>query len=509
VQLRSPIDAMTKETLLIVEDDPGLCRQYRWAFPGRTVVTAHTRSDAIEAAQRDRPQVAIVDLGLPPDPDGISEGLATLATLVGEQPRLKAIVATGHSGRDSAVLAVTRGAHDFFEKPVDINILRIIVDRAFRLHEIETENEQLRQIGGDNALKRVITTSDAMFQVCRDIQKLAATDVPILLLGESGTGKDVLARSLHELSDRADGPFIAINCGAIPENLLESELFGHERGAFTGAVRQSVGRIEIAQGGTLFLDEIGDLPMSLQVKLLRFLQEHVIERVGGRLPIPVDVRVVSATNQDLTQLIESGRFRLDLFYRLNIVSVTIPPLRDRAGDPVLLARYFLGRFGREAGRAQMSLSDAAIAALDAHDWPGNVRELENRVRRASIMAGGSAITPEDLGLRETQTPALDLRMARQNAERDVIQQALSQSGGSISKAARILNVQRPTLYALINGLGIDKARFAMSSDDAASPVAIVADDGKAKKSSHDLISSPNMPTDPGPASVRRGDHEGN
>ena len=445
----------TERTLLVVEDDTGLARQYRWSFPQLRVVTARNRNEAIDSARRNQPQVAIVDLGLPPDPDGISEGLATVVGLSEAAPGIKAIVATGHGGRESAMLAVTRGAHDFFEKPIDIEVLRVIVERAFRLHAIEEENRQLQQTTGAGALRRVVTNAESMMQVCRDIERLAATDVPLLLLGESGTGKDVLARSLHEVSPRSGGPFVAINCGAIPENLLESELFGHERGAFTGAVKQSIGRIETAQGGTLFLDEIGDLPMPLQVKLLRFLQDHVIERIGGRRSIPVDARIVSATNRNLDELIESGQFRLDLFYRLNIMSLTVPPLRERPGDPILLAQFFLRRFANDEGLVRPGLSESAIAALSAHSWPGNVRELENRVRRAVIMARGAAITAHDLGLDEAPAPVPDLRLARQTAEREAVQRALALADGSMSEAARILGVRRPTLYSLMETLGID------------------------------------------------------
>ena len=458
---------MTDGTLLVVEDDAGLARQYRWSFPKLRVVTARNRSEAIEAARRSAPQVAIVDLGLPPDPDGITEGLATLVALEEAAPGVKAIVATGHGARETAMLAVTRGAHDFFEKPVDIEVLRIIVERAFRLHAIEAENRQLQQVTGGGALRRIVTNAESMIRVCQDTERLAATDVPVLLLGESGTGKDVLARSLHELSPRSGGPFVAINCGAIPEALLESELFGHERGAFTGAVKQSVGRIETAQGGTLFLDEIGDLPMSLQVKLLRFLQDHVIERIGGRRSIPVDVRVISATNRDLDELIETGRFRLDLFYRLNIVSVTVPPLRERPGDPLLLAQFFLRRFASEQGVPRPGLAESAVAALSAHPWPGNVRELENRVRRAVIMARNTTITADDLGLAEAPAPVADLRMARQSAEREAVQRALALAGGSMSEAARILGIRRPTLYSLMETLGMDATASSPDDDDAA------------------------------------------
>lgn len=444
--------------LLIVEDDPGLCRQYRWAFPGRTVVIAGNRVEAIEQARRTQPQVAIIDLGLPPDPDGISEGLAILDALFRENQTIKVIVATGNGKHENALLATARGAHDFFEKPVDIEILRVIVDRAFRLSALEQENRRLSAIGSPSPLPRVITGSESMLKICRTIEKLAPATAPVLLLGESGTGKEILAQSLHELGPRAKAPFIAINCGAIPEPLLESELFGHEKGAFTGAIKQTPGRIELAQGGTLFLDEIGDLPLGLQVKLLRFLQESVIERVGGRRTIAVDARIISATHQNLDALVAAGRFRLDLLFRLNIVSVPIPPLRERGGDAVLLGRFFLNRFAQEQNRVGLSFAESALAALMQHPWPGNVRELENRVRRAAIMADRQQIEAKDLDLAEmAPLPISDLRAARRGAERDAIQLALARADGSITVAARLLGVSRPTLYGMIDSLGMAEA----------------------------------------------------
>jgi two-component system NtrC family response regulator len=456
---------MDDGAILIVEDDPGLCRQYRWAFPGRTVLTASARNEAIAVVERQRPPVAVIDLGLPPDPDGVSEGMAVLDALLNIAPEMKIIVATGHSGKDNALRAIGRGAHDFYEKPVDIDVLRLIVERSFRLYSLEAENRRLAATTTASPIKRIITASESMLRVCRDIEKLAATNVPVLLLGDSGTGKEALARALHELGPRAPGPFVAINCGAIPENLLESELFGHEKGAFTGAVKQSIGRIETAQNGTLFLDEIGDLPHPLQVKLLRFLQEQVIERVGGRRPIPVDVRIVSATNQSLEGLVETGQFRADLFYRLNIVPVRIPPLRERAGDAILLARYFLVRFSRELGRNLIGFTDEALAALAVHPWPGNVRELENRVRRAAIMTEGRMVDAADLELASRALPELDLRSARQRAEREVVQLALARAHGSMAGAARMLGISRPTLYGLLDSLGIEGSPKSDAGDE--------------------------------------------
>ena len=442
--------------LLIVEDDVGLCGQYRWAFDGWRTIFAADRAQAAAAAARDAPQVAIVDLGLPPDPDGVSEGFATVAELLSRAPQMKVIVATSHGDRVHALRAVALGAYDFCEKSGEIDLLQGVVARARRLAELEEENRRLASVVPTTSIRRIVTQSDAMLKVCRDVERLAPTGVTVLLAGESGTGKEALAQALHELGPRAPGPFVAINCGAIPENLLESELFGHERGAVSGAVGRSIGKIESAQKGTLFLDEIGDLPLPLQVKLLRFLQEQVIERVGGRTSISVDVRVVSATNMTLERLVAEGRFRSDLFYRLNPVTVRIPPLRGRPGDPLLLARYFLGRFNTEFGRSIRGLSDAATISLETHSWPGNVRELENRMKRAVIMADGRLIEPADLELAPDQASAsLDLRLARAQAERDVLTRALARSDGKLAQAARLLGVSRPTLYDLLetHGLG--------------------------------------------------------
>jgi two-component system NtrC family response regulator len=447
---------MSKPRLLIVEDDEGLAGQYRWSFPGCEVQTVATRALALAAAQKERPAAAIVDLGLPPDPDGVSEGFATLEALLKLIPDLKVIVATSHGDRMHALRAIGAGAYDFCEKPTDIALLRTIVERALRLHELEDENRRLAEVQGPSPIKRLITASDAMLKVCRTVERLAGTNVTVLLLGESGTGKEALARALHELGPRAKQPFVAINCGAIPENLLESELFGYERGAFTGAVKQTIGKIEAANKGTLFLDEIGDLPHPLQVKLLRFLQEQVIERIGGRSTIPVDVRVVSATNMQLEEQIAEGRFRNDLFYRLNSVTVRIPPLRERPGDAMLLARYFLSRFNREFSRNLRGFSEEAISAISVHGWPGNVRELENRMKRAVVMADGKLVEAVDLELAPGAGDAedLDLRSARLRAEREVLQKALARSNGTLAAAAKLLGVSRPTLYTLLEAHGL-------------------------------------------------------
>jgi two-component system NtrC family response regulator len=448
--------------LLIVEDDPGLSSQYRWAFQGSAVLLAPNREAAVGLLTRDKPSVVIMDLGLPPDPDGVTEGFATLAQILRLAPATKVIVATSHGDRAHALRAIAAGAYDFCEKPVEIELLRGIVARAHRLAELEQENRRLADAMPVSPIRRIITASDVMLKVCRDIERLAATDVTVLLAGESGTGKEALALALHEMGPRARGPFVAINCGAIPENLLESELFGYERGAFTGAVARSVGKIEQAQKGTLFLDEIGDMPLPLQVKLLRFLQEQVIERIGGRGTIAVDVRVVSATNQGLDRLVAEGRFRSDLFYRLNPVTVRIPPLRERPGDALLLARWFMGRFNREFGRSLRGFSEAAALAIDAHNWPGNVRELENRVKRGVVMAEGTLIHAADLEFEADAAPGLplDLRMARLRAEREVLGQALARGGGKMSQVARLLGVSRPTLYDLLETHGLQPPALA-------------------------------------------------
>ena len=463
---------MTAPTLLIVEDDEGLCSQYRWAFPNYAVLTANTRAEALESLHKSRPAVVVTDLGLPPDPDGVTEGFAVLDGVLRAAPEVKVIVATGNGDRAHALRAVASGAYDFYEKPIDIEVLRAIVDRAFRIHQLESENRRLAEAPGPSPIARIITDAEPMLRICRSVERLAGANVPVLLLGESGTGKEALARALHDLGPRAKQPFIAINCGAIPENLLESELFGHERGAFTGAVKQTIGKIESADRGTLFLDEIGDLPHPLQVKLLRFLQDQVIERIGGRKSIQVDVRIVSATNMTLESQITAGRFREDLFYRLNSVSLRIPPLRERPGDPLLLARFFLHRFNREFGRNLRGLTNEATAAIVRHPWPGNVRELENRMKRAVVMTDGALVDAEDLELllRAEDAPLnLDLRTARLRAEREVLQVAIAQSNGTLSQAARLLGISRPTLYALLETHGMAGAADAEPKNDVLEP----------------------------------------
>ena len=472
---------MTKPRLLIVEDDEGLCSQYRWAFPACELAIAHNRAQALAAAQKDRPPVAIVDLGLPPDQDGVSEGFATLEALQRQAPDTKVIVATSHGDRMHALRAIGGGAYDFCEKPMDIALLRTIVERALRVHELEEENRRLAEAPTPSPIKQLVTASEAMLKVCRTIEKLATTNVSVLLLGESGTGKEALARALHEMGPRAKQPFVAINCGAIPENLLESELFGYERGAFTGAVKQTIGKIEAASKGTLFLDEIGDLPHPLQVKLLRFLQEQVVERIGGRQVIPVDVRIVSATNTAIEEQVAEGRFRNDLFYRLNSVTVRIPPLRERGGDVMLLARYFLARFNREFARNIRGFTEEAVAAISSHPWPGNVRELENRMKRAVVMTETRLIDAADLELAASGEAVidLDLRAARLRAERDVLEKALTRSNGTLAAAAKLLGISRPTLYALMEAHGLAPSAVSGldpgNDSELAQPGAVVAE----------------------------------
>jgi len=452
----------TKPKLLVVEDDEGLCSQYRWAFPSCDVLLAHARPQAITLVKRETPAVAIMDLGLPPDPNGVSEGLVALQDVLRIAPQTKVIIVTGNGQRKNALQAIATGAYDFCEKPVEAAVLRTIVDRAFNLRRLEDE---IRRGAGNpthSSVGRIITNNPSMLKVCRDVEKIAAAHVPVLLLGESGTGKEVLARAVHDLGPRGKYPFVTINCGAIPENLLETELFGHERGAFTGAVKQTIGKIETAHRGTLFLDEIGDLPYPLQVKLLRFLQDQVVERVGGRQKIQVDVRIVSATNADLEGKISHGVFRNDLFYRMNAVTIRIPPLRDRGADISLLANFFLTRFNQEFGRGIRGFTEPAARALNAHAWPGNVRELENRLKRAVVMADRPMLDVMDLELAPPSDPVpdLDLRAARLRAEHEVIQLALARSNSNLSAAARLLGVSRPTLYGLmdIHGLVTESSR---------------------------------------------------
>ena len=449
-----------KPKLLVVEDDAGLQRQLKWSYEDQEVILAGDREAALEALRTHQPAVVTLDLGLPPDPDGVSEGFATLEIILATRPNTKVIVASGHGARESARRAIAMGAFDFYHKPVDIDELGLIVRRAYHVAELEAENRRLAEAGntGDRVLGGIVTAAPEMIKVARMVERVATANVSVMLLGASGTGKELLAKGLHNASARAGEAFVTINCAAIPENLLESELFGYEKGAFTGAVKTQPGKIEMAQGGTLFLDEVGDIPLPLQVKLLRFLQERVIERVGGRKTIPVDVRIVCATHQDLDAMIAEGRFREDLFYRLAEIVVRIPGLKERPGDAVLLAQYFLTRFARENGRDFKGLTPDAIAAISDWPWPGNVRELENRMKRAVIMAEGSRLTAADLDLvNSSDEAALTLKVARENADRQAIRRAMLRADGNVSTAAKFLGVSRPTLYDLLKQYGLENA----------------------------------------------------
>ena len=445
------MDVITRK-LLVIEDDPGLQTQLRWCFENFDVFIAGERETALNALLQHQPPVITLDLGLPPDAEGTSEGFALLGDILLKAPHAKIIVVTGNNDREHATRSVAMGAYDFFYKPIDADMLELIVNRAYRVYELEEENRRLSTQHAESPLEGVITGSDSMLQACRTVEKVAPTDTSVLILGESGTGKELLARSLHGLSSYHDHRFVAINCAAIPENLLESELFGYEKGAFTGAAKQTPGKIETAAGGTLFLDEIGDMPPSLQAKLLRFLQERVIERVGGRKEIPVDVRVICATHKDLHELIRTNLFREDLYYRISEVTINIPSLQDREGDALLLARVFLERISRQQGKKGYRFSPDAMAAIENYGWPGNVRELENRVKRAVIMAENKQITSQDLELGSGSPDDLatfNLREIRDRCDRQAILRALNHVGGKVSQAADLLGISRPTMYDLL------------------------------------------------------------
>ncbi|HEX7371001.1 MAG TPA: PEP-CTERM-box response regulator transcription factor [Rhodanobacteraceae bacterium] len=442
--------------LLIVEDDPGLQKQLRWSFDDCEVVVAGDRESALVMLEQHHPAVVLQDLGLPPDEAGTSEGFATLSEIVQQAPYTKIIVATGNGDRDNAVKSIGCGAYDFCSKPLDLEVLRLIVDRAFRLHDLEAENRKLKSESA-TTLEGIIGNSEPMREACRLVEKVGPTNASVLLLGETGTGKELFARAIHRLSGRRDGPFVAINCAAIPENLLEAELFGYEKGAYTGAHKQTKGKLELASGGSLLLDEIGDMAAPLQAKLLRFLQERVVERIGGREPIPVDVRIICATHQDLRALIDERRFREDLFYRISEVTIRLPPLRDRAGDLAPLARHFLEQAAQRHGRNVRGFTAKAIKAIESHPWRGNVRELENTVNSAVIMAEGKQIRPEELHLyAATDEDRLDLREVRMNAEKSAIRRALTREGGNLSRVAELLGISRPTLYDLMDKLDLKK-----------------------------------------------------
>ncbi len=444
------------EMLLVVEDDPGLQKQMRWSLDDYETVVAGDRETALSLLRRHEPAVVTLDLGLPPDADGASEGLATLSQILAMMPQTKVIVVTGNQDRINAVKAVGLGAYDFCQKPFDPEILGLIVQRAFRLHALQQENQALQQ-SQDSPIQGILTADPGMLKICRSVERVAPSDATVALLGESGTGKELFARALHQMSTRSNKKFVAINCAAIPENLLESELFGYEKGAFTGASKQTRGKIEFADGGTFFLDEVGDLPMALQAKILRFLQERVLERIGGREEIAVDVRIVCATHQNLKKLIEEGRFREDLFYRLSEIVFTIPPLRERPGDAALLAQALMRKFSLQQGRSLTGFKQDALEAIEAYGWPGNVREMENFIKRAVIMADGSQISIEDLNLTGIAKEPVNLREVRDDAERKAIIKVLSRIDGNMLRAAELLGVSRPTLYDLISRHGLKQS----------------------------------------------------
>ena len=438
--------------LLIVEDDPGLQSQMRWCFSEDLEVSvASDRESALATLRRFEPNVITLDLGLPPDPGGASEGFLLLEEILRIAPLTKVIVVTGREDKENAVRAIGMGASDFYQKPLDGDILSFVVNRAFRLAELERENQELSFHQNGTNIKGIIASSPEMLAICRTLEKVAPTDVTTLIVGETGTGKELVARALHDLSPRADKAFTAINCAAIPDNLLESELFGYEKGAFTGATQTSKGKLESANGGTVFLDEIGDMPMALQAKLLRFLQERVVDRVGSLEPVPVDVRVVCATHRDVRELIDMGEFREDLYYRISEITLEIPALRARNGDALVIAQSLLRSLGKQMDRPGLSFTDDATASIANYAWPGNVREIINKVKRAIIMAEGKRVTAADLGLGPvTAGPeaTLNLRQVRENAERQAITQALQASGYNMAKAARLLGITRPTIYNL-------------------------------------------------------------
>ncbi len=443
--------------LLVVEDDLGLQSQIKWCFENYEVLLASDRESALEQVRKNQPAVVTLDLGLPPHEDDSTEGFATLEQILEIDPEIKIIVVTGQNDRDNAVRAIGLGAYDFYAKPFEPEIISLIVNRAFRLQELENDNQRLQQGNMQEPFDGVIACSPQMQSVCKAVEKIAPSDATVLLLGESGTGKELCAKALHSLRRNTAGKFVAINCAAIPDTLLESELFGYEKGAFTGANKLTLGKIEYAEGGTLFLDEMGDLPFTLQAKLLRFLQERVIERVGGHIPIPVNVRVVCATHQNLRARIEQGEFREDLFYRISEIPLEIPPLRDREGDVIVLARFFFDKFNHDHGRKLRGFTKGALSAMESYSWPGNVRELQNRIKRAVIMTDGKQLSSADLELDKTaiKTMNFNLREIREKVERQAILRALSHVNGKVAPAAELLGVSRPTLYDLIKKLNIE------------------------------------------------------
>lgn len=436
--------------LLIVEDDLGLQKQLKWCFEDYELLFASNRQEAVEQVKKHNPAVVLQDLGLPPDEAGVSEGFDSLEEILQLSPFTKVIVVTGNHDRESALTAISSGAYDFYHKPVDVDVLKLLVGRAFNIYHLEEQVRKLKVSQTYSQIEGVIVTDAGMQKVCEMVKKVAPSKVSVLITGESGTGKELIARAVHAYSEHSQGRFVAINCAAIPEQLLEAELFGHEKGAFTGAVKQTIGKVEMADGGTLFLDEIGDMPLLLQAKLLRFLQNRVIERIGGRVEIPVNTRVVCATNRNLKQFIEEQKFREDLYYRISEVGVAIPPLRERPGGATVIAHSILHRLMNESPKHKKRFSTEAINAMDSYSWPGNVRELENKVKASFLMSEGGVISAKDLGLTASEASISSLKEVRTNAEKGAIERALLICENNVSKAAAILEVSRPTLYDLID-----------------------------------------------------------
>ena len=450
---------MRKHKLLVVDDDEDLRTQMKWALIGDyDVFLAEDRSSAVVTMNREQPAVVTLDLGLPPEPAGVEEGFAVLDAILREHPDTKVIILTGRGEKEHALRAVEKGAYDYFYKPIQTDELKVVLRRAFHVSELEQEQKSLRRKLGTDHFEEMIGISQRMQDVFSDIRKVSVTDEPVLITGESGTGKELVARALHRLSLRQSQKFIPINCGAIPENLIESELFGHEKGAFTGAHIQRKGKFEMAHGGTLFLDEIGELPLSLQVKLLRFLQDGVVERVGGREAISVDARIIAATNRDLKEAMKTGGFREDLYFRLGVISISLPPLRERNEDVLLLARVFLERYTQANKKKIKGFTQQALDAIEQYNWPGNVRELENRIKRAVIMTDEKKITPEDLEISQAGVPRerLGLREARDLLEKEMVVKSIARNEGNLTKASTELGVSRPTLYDLMEKFGIPK-----------------------------------------------------
>jgi len=448
-----------KPKLLVVEDDPSIATQMKWALAqDYEIFLAEDRASALEIFGKERPPVVTLDLGLPPNPGEAQEGFLALAEMLSQDGLVKVIVITGQGEKGHALKAIGEGAYDFFCKPIQIDELKVVLNRAFYVSQLEREYRELQQRLSGESFEGMLGTSPQIQEVFSSIRKVATTEVPVLIVGESGTGKELVAQAIHRNSSRREYPFVVINCSAIPENLLESELFGHEKGAFTGAHIQRKGRFEMARGGTLFLDEIGELSLTLQVKLLRFLEEQKIERVGGREAIVVDARVLAATNKDLNEALKEGKFREDLYYRLGVVTLSLPPLREREGDILLLATALLHRYAHENRKKITGFTPQAIDAIKTYTWPGNVRELENRIKRAVIMAEGQKVTPVDLELTSppTKYEKQSLKKAREELERDLIHKALTRNKGNVTKVAEELGISRPTLYELMEKLGIEK-----------------------------------------------------